>query len=102
MYIVQVFIQVKPEWCEAFRIASLENARNSIQEPGIVRFDVLQQEDDPTRFSLFEVYRTPADQPKHREPAHYLAWKAIAEPMMAGPRSRTIFTNAFPDDAGWG
>jgi (4S)-4-hydroxy-5-phosphonooxypentane-2,3-dione isomerase len=102
MHIVMVFVHVKPESVDAFRAASLENARNSVQEPGIARFDVVQQQDDPTRFALVEVYRTPDDPPRHRETRHYQVWKDTVESMMAEPRSRAIYTNVFPDDAGWG
>ena len=75
MYIVHVHIQVKPEFIEAFKAISIENARNSLQEPGIARFDVIQQADDPTHFELIEVYRTPADPAKHKETAHYNKWR---------------------------
>jgi len=67
MFIVHVYVQVKPDCVEAFRQATLENARNSVQEPGIARFDVIQQMDDPTRFVLVEVYRTPDDPAKHKQ-----------------------------------
>jgi autoinducer 2-degrading protein len=86
MLIVQVSIQVKPESVDAFIAATEENARNSIQEPGIVRFDFAQQEDDPTRFSLTEIFRGDDDPARHRETAHYAKWKETVEPMMAEPR----------------
>jgi quinol monooxygenase YgiN len=87
---------------EAFKIATEENARNSISnEPGVARFDVLQQADDPTRFILLEVYHTPEDAAKHKETLHYSQWRNIAEPMMAEPRSRKIYTNIFPTDSGY-
>jgi quinol monooxygenase YgiN len=95
MYIVHVHIHVKPEYIEAFKEATLENARNSIQEPGVVRFDVLQQADDPTRFVLVEVYRTPEDPARHKETAHYNRWRAVAEPMMAEPRTRVVYSDIF-------
>jgi len=101
MYIVHVHIQVKPEHIDAFKTACLDNARNSIQEPGVVRFDVLQQGDDPTRFTLVEVYRTPEDPAKHKETAHYNRWRQVAEPMMAAPRTRTVYANLFPVDGAW-
>jgi autoinducer 2-degrading protein len=101
MYIVQVYIHIKPEYIEAFKEASIDNARHSIQEPGIARFDVIQQADDPTRFVLVEVYRTPEDPAKHKETVHYNQWREIAEPMMAEPRARTIFSNVFPSDPNW-
>lgn len=101
MHIIVVHIQVKPEFVEAFRAATLENARNSIQEEGILRFDVLQQADDPTRFMLYEVYRSTDDPPKHRETAHYKTWRATVDKMMAADRTRLEWVNLFPDDSGW-
>jgi autoinducer 2-degrading protein len=101
MYIVHVHLQVKPELVEAFKAACLDNARHSLQEPGVARFDVVQQEDDPTRFVLVEVYRSPADPAKHRETAHYNRWRELAEPMLAAPRSKTVYANVFPADADW-
>ena len=101
MVVMHVFIQVKPEYIEAFKAATIENARNSIQEPGIARFDLIQQEDDPTRFVLVEVYRTAEAVAQHKETAHYLKWFDTAPEMMAVPRTRTFYTNVFPDDNGW-
>ncbi len=101
MFIVHVFVHVKPECVEAFKAASLENAQNSVQEPGIARFDVLQQQDDPTRFVLVEVYRTPDDPARHKETAHYQKWRDTVADMMAEPRSSIKYTNLFPDDRGW-
>jgi (4S)-4-hydroxy-5-phosphonooxypentane-2,3-dione isomerase len=101
MHIVHVFIHVKPECLEAFKQATIENARNSRKEPGIARFDVIQQSDDPTRFVLVEVYRT-ADAPaQHKETPHYNKWREVAEPLLAEPRTRTLFTNLFPSDQDW-
>jgi autoinducer 2-degrading protein len=98
MLIVHVRIHVRPESVEAFRQATLANARQSIQEPGIARFELLQQTDDPTRFLLIEVYRT-ADAPaRHRETAHYLTWRDTAEPMMSEPRERAMYTEVFPGE----
>jgi len=102
MLIVHVHVQVKPESVEAFRTASIENARRSIQEPGIARFDVMQQVDDPTKFVLVEVYRTPEDPARHKETAHYQKWRDTVEPMMAAPRHSVKFSNVFPDEEGWG
>ena len=102
MYIVHVFVHVKPEHLEAFRAATLENAQNSVNEPGIARFDVIQQVDDPTRFVLVEVYRTPADPARHRETPHYNKWREVAEPLLAEPRTRMVYNNVFPDEQGWG
>ncbi len=99
MLIVQVLAHVRPEHVDAFLKATLDNARHSIQEPGIVRFDVFQQRDDPTRFTLIEIYRSADDPPKHRETAHYKAWRAGVDDLMAEPRSRVEYSNIFPDDA---
>jgi autoinducer 2-degrading protein len=102
MLIVQVHVHVKPESVEAFKEATIENARNSVQEPGIARFDMIQQLDDPTRFVLVEVYRTEADTGRHKETAHYQAWRDTVAEMMAEPRSSVKYGNVFPDDEGWG
>jgi autoinducer 2-degrading protein len=101
MLIVHVHVHVKPESIEAFREASLENARNSVQEPGIARFDVLQQSDDPARFLLTEVYRTPEAPAQHKTTAHYQAWRDTVASMMAEPRTSVQFKNVFPDDERW-
>jgi quinol monooxygenase YgiN len=101
MFIVHVFVQVKPDCIEAFKTATLENARNSVQEPGIARFDVIQQQDDPTKFVLVEVYRTSEDPARHKETAHYAAWRETVANMMAVPRTSMKYTNIFPDEDGW-
>jgi quinol monooxygenase YgiN len=101
MLIVNVYVHVKPEFVQAFKEASLENARNSVQEPGIARFDVIQEQDDPTRFILVEVYRTADDPARHKETAHYARWRDTVAEMMAEPRQGVKFTNIFPDDTGW-
>jgi autoinducer 2-degrading protein len=101
MLIVHVFVHVKPESVDAFTAATLENARNSIREPGIVRFDVVQQEDDPTRFLLIEIYRTPADPARHKETAHYATWRDAVEPMMAEPRRSVKYRALFPEAGAW-
>jgi quinol monooxygenase YgiN len=101
MFIVHVYAQVKPEHVEAFRDASLENARESLKEPGIARFDLVQEVDDPTRFALLEVYRTEADPPKHKETAHYARWRDTVESMLVAPRTRTRYRNLAPADPGW-
>jgi (4S)-4-hydroxy-5-phosphonooxypentane-2,3-dione isomerase len=101
MYIVHVFAHIKPDQIDAFKAATLENARNSVQEPGIARFDVLQQSDDPTRFTLVEVYRTKGDTDKHRETRHYNIWREAVESMQVEPRSKQIYENIFPAEAGW-
>ena len=101
MFIVHVHVHVRSEFVDAFREATLENARNSVQEPGIARFDVIQQLDDPTRFVLVEVYRTPEDPARHKETAHYQTWRDTVAEMMAEPRSSVKYANVFPDDQGW-
>lgn len=101
LFIVHVSVYVKPDRIEAFRAATVENARNSVEEPGVVRFDVLQQGDDPARFLLVEVYRTQAAAAAHKETAHYLRWRDTVADMMAEPRTSVKFTNVFPSDEGW-
>lgn len=98
MLVVQINIHVKPEAVDAFIAATVENASNSIQEAGIVRFDFYQQADDSNRFTLIEIYRSADDPPKHRETAHYKRWKDSVESMMVEPRSRTEYRNVFPAD----
>ena len=102
MLVVHVQVHVKPEFVGAFRDATLENASNSVREPGVARFDVLQQSDDPTRFVLVEVYRTADDPVRHKETPHYQTWRDAVAEMMADPRSSTRYDNVFPDDRGWG
>lgn len=101
MLVVHVHVRVKPESVEAFKNATLANACASVREPGIARFDVVQQADDPTRFVLVEAYRTPAAPAAHKETAHYAAWRDAVAPMMAEPRTSVKFNNVCPDDAGW-
>lgn len=101
MVIVHVHVHVKADCVEAFREASLENARNSVQEPGVARFDVIEQADDPTRFVLVEVYRTPDDPARHKETAHYLKWRDTVAEMMAEPRKGIKYANLFPGEQGW-
>jgi autoinducer 2-degrading protein len=102
MFIVHVHVHVQEGMEEAFRAATLVNAENSIQEPGIARFDVLQEQMDPTRFLLVEVYRTPEDAGRHKETEHYAHWRDAVAEMMAEPRSSVKYNNLFPDDNGWG
>lgn len=101
MIIVQVQVHVKPEYVDAFIRATLENARNSVQEQGIARFDVIQQVDDPTRFVLVEVYRTAEDPARHKETKHYARWRDAVVEMMLEPRSGVKYSNVFPGDDGW-
>jgi len=101
MLIVIVEIQVVPSGIEAFQKATLENARASLREPGIARFDVIQQKDDPARFVLVEVYRDEAAPALHKETPHYAAWRDAVAPLMASPRTSRKFHNLAPPDAGW-
>src|SRR5512138_1134942 len=101
MLVVHVNVRVKPDAVEQFKQATLANARASVQEPGIAAFDVVQQQDDPTRFVLVEAYRTPDAPAAHKETKHYQVWRDTVAPMMAEPRSSVKFTNLFPDDQGW-
>ena len=101
MFIVQVFIHVKKECIADFKAATLANVRNSIQEPGIARFDFLEQLDTPQRFVLVEVYRTREDTAKHKETAHYMVWRDTVAHMMAEPRSSTQLVNIAPNESGW-
>lgn len=101
MNIVLVHVHVKPEFVDAFKQASLENASNSVKEEGIARFDVIQQADDPTRFILVEIYKTAEAQSAHKEMAHYLTWRDTVAEMMAEPRQGVKYSNIFPADGGW-
>ncbi len=101
MLVVHVHVHVKPEYVEAFKQASLANARESIEEPGIARFDCVQQQDDPARFVLVEAYRTPQAPAAHKETKHYQTWRDAVAPMMAEPRASVKFENLFPADSAW-
>ncbi len=101
MLVVHVHVRVKPDCIEAFKEITTENARNSIKEPGIARFDVVQQVDDPTRFVLVEVYRNVEATAAHKATAHYAAWRDRMESLMAEPRFSVKFANVFPDEEGW-
>ncbi len=101
MLIVLVHVRVKPECVEAFKTATIANASASVQEAGIARFDVIQQNDDPTRFILVEVYRTPEAPALHKDTAHYQTWRDAVADMMAEPRLSYKYTNIFPSDEGW-
>jgi len=99
--IVHVHIRVKTESIEAFKQASIENARQSAEEPGVARFDVIQQADDPSRFVLVEVYRTNEATVHHKETTHYTAWRDAVASMMAEVRTSVKYSNIFPSDEGW-
>jgi (4S)-4-hydroxy-5-phosphonooxypentane-2,3-dione isomerase len=101
MHIVLVYVHVKPECVDDFIAKTNINAQNSIKEKGIVRFDFLQQADDPTRFTLIEVYRQESDQALHRETQHYLDWRDAVAQMMAEPRQGVKHKNILPVDADW-
>jgi len=101
MFIVHVFLHVKEDKLVAFKAATGENARTSVQEKGIARFDVIQQTVDQTRFVLVEVYRTLEDSALHKETAHYKTWRDTVEAMMAEPRTSIKYVNLFPDEQGW-
>lgn len=101
MRIVHVHVHVKPECVEAFLQATIENARNSVQEAGIARFDVVQQADDPTRFTLVEAYRTAEATVAHKATAHYARWRDTVVDLMAEPRVSIQHANVFPGDEGW-
>lgn len=101
MIVIHVHVHVKPESIEAFRDASIQNARQSVQEPGISRFDVIQQQDDPARFILVEVYRDAEAVAAHKTTAHYTVWRDTVAEMMREPRSSSKYVNIFPADNGW-
>ena len=101
MLMVHVHVRVKPESVAAFQETTLANARHSLGEPGVRRFDVLQQQDDPTRFVLVEVYRDVEAVAEHKETQHYPVWRDAVAPMMAEPRFSVKFNKIFPDDGGW-
>ena len=101
MLIVHVHVHVKPSSLEAFRAATLENARKSLQEPGVARFDVLQDQAEPTHFVLVEAYRDAEAPARHKETAHYALWRDTVVDMMAQPRRSEKFSNLFPSDQAW-
>lgn len=101
MLIVHVHVRVLPDQVEQFKAATAENARRSLHEPGVVRFDVAQRQDDPTHFVLVEAYRTAEGAAAHKETVHYQAWRDTVAPMMAEPRCSVKYTNVFPDAGGW-
>jgi len=98
MLVVHVHVRVKTECLEAFRDATIENARHSLREPGIARFDILQQADEPSKFILVEAYRTAEAPAQHKATAHYAAWRDTVAPMMAEPRTSVKLANLYPAD----
>ena len=101
MLVVHVHVRVKPEYIEAFKEATVANARESIKEPGVARFDFVQNQDDKARFVLVEAYRTPQAPAAHKETRHYQSWRDAVAQMMAEPRSSVKYENIFPEDRGW-
>ncbi len=101
MFIVHVNVNVKPEFVDDFILASLKNAKSSLDEPGIVRFDVIQSKTEPSQFVLVEVYKTENDTAKHKVTQHYQDWQESVAKMMISPRTKTIYKNLFPEDSGW-
>ena len=101
MFIVHVFVHVDPNQIEVFKIATLKNARHSVLEPGVARFDFIQRMDDPTRFVLVEVYRTAEDAERHKQTEHYKVWRDAVATLMAEPRTSIKYANLFPDDVDW-
>lgn len=96
MFVACVHVRVKPENRNVFVNATLENAGHTVEEPGALRFNVLQQADDPDRFVLYEVYRDEAGSKAHKETAHYLRWRQAVEPWMAEPRRGITYRSLFP------
>jgi (4S)-4-hydroxy-5-phosphonooxypentane-2,3-dione isomerase len=101
LLVVHVQVRVKPEAVDSFRTASLANAGASRKEPGVLRFDVVQDLEDPTRFVLVEVYRGAAAAAAHKETAHYATWRDAVAPLMAEPRTSRKFSAVSPDVSGW-
>ena len=101
MQIVMVYVHVKSQFLDEFMKATLENARESVKEPGIARFDVIQQEEDPTRFVLVEVYKTEDAPAAHKATAHYEKWREAVAEMMGDARQGVKYKNLYPEDAGW-
>ncbi|HXE81197.1 MAG TPA: putative quinol monooxygenase [Vicinamibacterales bacterium] len=101
LFIVHVAARVKPDCVDAFRAATIENARNSVNEPGVARFDVLQQADDPARFVLMEAYRSPEAAAEHKQTRHYQVWRDTVADMMVEARTSTRYANVFPPDGDW-
>jgi len=99
MQVVHVHVRVKPEFVEAFKQATLENARHSLREAGIACFDIHQRQDDPTRFVLIEGYRDAEAPGRHKETAHYAKWRDAVAPMMAEPRSSLKYDHVSRDEA---
>jgi (4S)-4-hydroxy-5-phosphonooxypentane-2,3-dione isomerase len=101
MLVIHVHVHVKPECVEAFKQATIANGNESLKEPGVARFDMVQQQDDPTRFVLVEAYRSNDAPAKHKETPHYQTWRDAVAPLMAEPRSSIKFSSVFPAEPEW-
>jgi (4S)-4-hydroxy-5-phosphonooxypentane-2,3-dione isomerase len=101
LIVVHIHVHVKPDDVEAFRAATLENARASLDEPGIARFDVVQSTEDPTRFVFVEVYRSAEAPAAHKATPHYARWRDAVAPLMAEPRTSVRYVAVAPEDSGW-
>lgn len=96
MQVTLVHVHVKPEFVEAFIEATRTNHEASVQEPGNLRFDVLQNPEDATRFILYEAYVSAETAAAHKQTAHYAAWRDAVADMMAEPRSGEPMQGLFP------
>jgi autoinducer 2-degrading protein len=101
MYVTLVYVQVKPEYVEAFREASLENAKESNAEPGNIRFDVLQSKQNPSYFVLYEAYESADDASAHKGTPHYLHWRDTVADWMASPRQSAVYEGLEPSNDYW-
>ncbi len=102
MLVVHVHVRVRPERVAGFLAATLINAQASLAEPGVVRFDVIQDHADPAHVVLVEVYRDADASAAHKQTAHYAAWRDTVASMMAQPRESTKFSAVFPaGPSGW-
>lgn len=101
MLVTHVFVHVKPECIDDFKAICADNSGNSRQEPGCVRFDVIQQKDDPQRFVLMEVYRTSEDVDNHKQTDHYHRWRETVEDMQVERRYSIKYEIVHPDPEAW-
>ena len=101
MFIQVVYLEAQPDKLDTFLAEATVNARASLTEPGVVRFDFLQQADTPTKFMLYEVYRSSNDLEAHKETDHFKRWVEKGVPTLIGERIRVIYNNLEPDDESW-
>lgn len=101
MLVVHVHVHVKPEFVESFIQATRDNATASLNESGIARFDLVQSQEDPSRFVLIEAYKTEEAPAAHKETAHYATWRDRVAPWMAEPRSSVKYESLFPEETRW-